>query len=255
MLLERQNLGYDFGGYRDGLLLLREMDARLDNVLLVNDSIWFPLTAGCSLLSDTLIAPEDLFGIFVNTKSRRNTHHHLQSYFYRFGPRVLADSRFWDIWQSMPLHNDKRLVVRTGEVQLTGRLAAMGYTVGSRYRPEDIVAATRELSDGQIIEIARFHAVTTDRGRSIFEPVLAGPAQGLADRLRARMADSRFRYYFIDAHPAIFLDVLKSPFIKKSREPHFVAQRDVIRAGGYLNGMLPEVRAEIETWDDPRPPT
>lgn len=251
-VLQRSNVGYDFGGYRDGVRLLRDLGARPDNLLLVNDSIWFPLRAGCSLLKEALAAPEDVFGIFINVKSRRPSHHHLQSYFYRFGCRVLADERFWRLWQSMPLHDDKRLVVRTGEVLLTGRLAAMGFSIGARYRPDDIVAATRDLSDAQIIDVARFHAATTDRGRSIFAPVLADPAPGLADRVRVRMADSRFRYYFIDAHPAIFLGVLQSPFIKKSREPHFVAQRDVIRTDGYLEGLRPEIRAEIETWDDGR---
>ncbi len=41
--VERPNFGYDFGGYRDGLFLLRRWGIRPDRLVILNDSIWFPL--------------------------------------------------------------------------------------------------------------------------------------------------------------------------------------------------------------------
>ena len=40
---ERPNIGYDFGGYRDGLWLLGKMGVVPDNLLVLNDSVWFPI--------------------------------------------------------------------------------------------------------------------------------------------------------------------------------------------------------------------
>ena len=43
-LIERKNYGYDFGGYRDGVLFLKDKLFKINNMILLNDSAWFPIS-------------------------------------------------------------------------------------------------------------------------------------------------------------------------------------------------------------------
>jgi hypothetical protein len=49
-VVTRPNYGYDFGGYRDGVKLLAELGVAPQRLVILNDSIWFPLSASCGLL-------------------------------------------------------------------------------------------------------------------------------------------------------------------------------------------------------------
>ena len=40
VVIERPNVGYDFGGYRDGIFDFTENLQNLDRVCLLNDSVW-----------------------------------------------------------------------------------------------------------------------------------------------------------------------------------------------------------------------
>lgn len=251
LVLERPNYGYDFGGYRDGVLLVAEEGLQPDNLFLVNDSMWFPLRADCTLIDTALADDRDAFGIFVNTKSRRGTHHHLQSYFYRFKGRVVADPAFIAVWQHMPLFMDKRLVIRHQEVRMTGRIAALGYSYAALFSPQDIVSAGEKLTENELLEVAKFHASTTPRGKHVFGALASlrpDDPSWTSERTTA-LHRSRFRYYFIDAHPHVFLSQLKSPFLKKSLEYHFCVQRDeLVRLG--LDAQLDDViQAEVRSWN------
>jgi hypothetical protein len=42
-ILSRPNFGYDFGGYRDGLLQIEAMGLRPERLVILNDSIWLPM--------------------------------------------------------------------------------------------------------------------------------------------------------------------------------------------------------------------
>ena len=44
--IERENYGYDFGGWRDGIIFLKGKLTMLENLILMNDSTWFPVTEG-----------------------------------------------------------------------------------------------------------------------------------------------------------------------------------------------------------------
>ncbi|MGI3183772.1 rhamnan synthesis F family protein [Nioella aestuarii] len=251
LIVERPNIGYDFGGYRDGILTLKRLGVQVERLIVMNDSTWIPIRPESRFIETALNAPEDVYGIFFNTKNKKVSHRHLQSYFYRFGPAILRDERFWDFWRRMPLYGQKWLVVRRLEVRVSGTMSALGYSIGSFINPDDILAALEKLSDSEVLDVARYHSENTERGRSIFGDVLAagGDDSDLTAKLREKMRNSRMRFYFIDAHPRVFLGMLNSPFIKKSREPHYAAQRELIRTGGYLETIDPIIRAEIETWD------
>lgn len=253
LLVERPNVGYDFGGYREGVMTLADQGIRPENLVIMNDSIWFPLRRDCQFLQTALADHADLYGIFFNTKNKVGKHRHLQSYFYRFNARILNDGRFWKFWRKFPLFSNKILVIRMLEVKLTGIFASMGFTAASLISTDDVLEAALALTDAELDQVARFHATTSNRGHQIFAD-LAGKSTVMPDwreKMEKRLHNSRFRYYFIDAHPLI-LHNLHAPFIKKSHEFHYYPQRDALIALGLSDDFDPAVRAEIAGWNDRR---
>lgn len=250
-MVERPNLGYDFGGYREGILSLREAGLTPRNLFVLNDSVWFPLRSDCRLIDDALADPADVYGIFYNTKNVEENHRHLQSYFYRFGAGLLDNPEFDTFWKRLPLYGSKRQVVRRCEVKLTGYFRSLGCSVGARYRPEDVVAASDNLTDSEAKQVAAWHATTTLRGRSIFAKLaqMDPDTEAWPAARQKAFHDSRFRYYFIDAHPLILFRQIHSPFVKKSRELHFCAQRHALLQSDLHKDFEPHIRQEIETWD------
>ncbi|MEP4248217.1 rhamnan synthesis F family protein [Tateyamaria sp.] len=251
LIVQRPNIGYDFGGYREGMLTLFDRGITPETLFVLNDSVWFPLARTCTLIQQAKAAPEDVFGIFRNTKNKDVKHHHLQSYFYRFKKNVIKDPQFQNFWRTMPFFDTKRLIVRQFEVKLTGRLSSMGFSIGSRLTPPDVEAAGLGLSDDELLEVAAYHRQATLRGRAIFEQMVEltpddpdwGPTRTKA------ITDSRFKYYLIDAHPIMLFKYLDVPFLKKSREYHYYSQRDAVIAGGFHTGFDPIIQAEVLGWN------
>ncbi|WP_299961970.1 rhamnan synthesis F family protein [uncultured Roseobacter sp.] len=169
-ILERPNEGYDFGGYRDGILSLEAMFPDLQRLWLFNDSIWFvpqPLnwfeqaramgkdyvaaTSSCGL---ERIDPErfrDISGVF-STNSRR---FHYASYALCIGPAILRDPRFFAFWQNYNLTNNKHLTVRRGERGLTRWVVSNGFTHGATFEIDQFASEIKGMSDQEVDRIAR----------------------------------------------------------------------------------------------------
>lgn len=61
-ILQRENFGYDFGGYREAILVFQDQIKTLDHLALFNDSVWFPVQNTRSWLKDAEAANKDLMG-------------------------------------------------------------------------------------------------------------------------------------------------------------------------------------------------
>lgn len=249
-LIARPNIGYDFGGYREGILSLKDT-ADIDNLIILNDSIWFPLHKDCTILREALDDPSDIFGIFRNTKSKRAEHHNLQSYFYRFKGHLLRHPGFLEYWRTIPFHNDKRMVIRHLEVAFTGRMEALGFSIGTKWSPEDVVAAGSSLSEAELQDVAAYHVSSTRRGEAAFASLARlTPSHKDWPAVRTQtLQDSRFKFYFIDAHPLVLLAKMGAPFLKKSREYHYARQREELFRLKLESHLDPALRAEIAAWD------
>ena len=142
-IMERPNIGYDFGGYRDGVLFLREHLLKLQRFYLLNDSTWIidaPQTwfhqvralnvdfcGATSHYEVKRIAIEKFRDVeWVFTPNHRN--HHYASYALAFGPKVLKDSFFMSFWHRYKLSDDKKRVVRRGEIGLSRSLLSRGFS-------------------------------------------------------------------------------------------------------------------------------
>jgi lipopolysaccharide biosynthesis protein len=114
----RRNVGYDFGAYKDGIAAIGDLD-RLDNLLIMNDSVYGPFRSLRTLLSAMDQTNTDFWGI---TDSWQHNYH-IQSYFVVFFQSALRTPEFRKFWRRMPYVNLKSWVIRNCEVKLTQILA------------------------------------------------------------------------------------------------------------------------------------
>lgn len=117
-IIWRRNLGYDFGGYKDGIRSLGNLDA-IDRLLLMNDSAYGPFYPLRSLISHIDATDTDCWGI---TESWEH-HYHVQSYFILFFKGALSLPAFRQFWRRFPYVNRKTWVIRYGEIKLSQTLA------------------------------------------------------------------------------------------------------------------------------------
>ena len=169
--LTRPNIGYDFGGYREGILSLADELKHLRYVAFFNDSTWFP-TAGskswlpqAEALDVAYASAASSYGIpHVNFADFRNIewkvdvnlkNFHYCSYALLIRQEILCSKSFWRFWTSLPLTAEKNLVVRLGEIGLTKCILRNGFSHGCTYDLSSLPCMLEERSDTEINEISR----------------------------------------------------------------------------------------------------
>ena len=128
--VERPNFGYDFGGYRDGLTCLEQWDVTPDEMLILNDSVWFPVLPGTDPLERLSSHPADVAGTIVR---KNGTIQFLESYLYRLNRKALTHPGFHAFWAELRLTSNKYHVIRRGERGLSVAMQAAGLQVAGVY--------------------------------------------------------------------------------------------------------------------------
>ena len=133
-IIVRPNIGYDFGGYRDGVLSLSADLQKFDRLYLLNDSCWVidaPLSwfnavrdadvDFCSAAShEALVRPKaDNFREVDWHYSSDRPRFHYASYALAMGSQILRDPKFLKFWRKIKLSQDKSTTIRRGEFGLT----------------------------------------------------------------------------------------------------------------------------------------
>lgn len=147
--VERPNFGYDFGGYRDGVLTATSDVPDLKRLVLVNDSCWFPLPGSADCLAQAETMDRDFVGAASHYGHPRigadqyleiawnyctaHRHFHYASFALKISERVLRDGAFVRFWRRFLLSNTKRLTVTRGETGLTIFILSRGYSHGTTH--------------------------------------------------------------------------------------------------------------------------
>ncbi len=150
-LMVRPNYGFDIGAYRAAILWIGGKLSDLERLVLVNDSIWFPVGRGADWLTvaghieqqaissgtdiPSLIGAVTNYGIvpaplgkeqsWVHDPGRPEFHY--CSFALSFGPPILTDISFRAFWKKMRLTDHKIEAVHRGEVGLTQWVIARGH--------------------------------------------------------------------------------------------------------------------------------
>jgi lipopolysaccharide biosynthesis protein len=121
LIVWRRNLGFDFGGYKEGIAAIPNL-GDLDSLLLVNDSVYGPFHDLGSVINKMSFDEADAWGITDSWERR----YHLQSFFILLGPVALAHPGFTRFWRDVRNVRSKYWVVRKYEIGLSRRLVLSG---------------------------------------------------------------------------------------------------------------------------------
>ncbi|WP_300016137.1 rhamnan synthesis F family protein [uncultured Roseobacter sp.] len=177
--IERPNFGYDFGGYRDGLLSMGDELASLGQLVLLNDSSWFPITDKTDWLDQVEALNVDFAGAASNYGMSRpdpesyrsikvdyctdHPNFHYCSYALSFSSRTLSHPGFLRYWKKFPLSNSKKRTVRRGEIGLTRWAISNGLTHGATFDSATIPEKLASLEEARLRHIAEMLIIMDDR--------------------------------------------------------------------------------------------
>lgn len=129
-LIVRDNVGYDFCSYKEGILSISDLNI-YDRLLVLNDSFY------CSpeFNLESILSKSEHFDIFSLTASRQFAYH-LQSYFLVFNKRSFTSKWFFDFWNNIYYYKRKEKIIFDYEIELTNSALRNGLRTGSCYLPE-----------------------------------------------------------------------------------------------------------------------
>lgn len=158
--IERENVGFDVGAYREALLTLgREKLAEYEEIVLMNYTLAGPVCSLAAMFTAMDARPElDFWGLTRHyaMQSRRfggAVPEHLQSHFIAVRPRLFNSDDFWSYWQEMALPTSYEQSIIRHETRFTPYFAARGYAWDTYVQTDDlkpvfvnpIMACPREL--------------------------------------------------------------------------------------------------------------
>ena len=221
--VERPNFGYDFGGYRDGIICLKQWEIFPDELLILNDSVWLPTLPETDILDKLSSHPSDVTGAILRT---RGDIQFLESYLYRLNRKALAHPCFSEFWEQLRLTSNKYHVIRRGERGFSVAMRAAGLNVAGIYQASDFLKEIEEQSDTFLqlmlkyaayidahLEAERNHLLET-HGPDWREEVIAHVKR----TLQKRLGYSTFPYATVH--------LTGYPLLKKSNEPISRAWRE-----------------------------
>ena len=179
MVIERPNVGYDFGGYRDAVLQLDDILPTLERLYILNDSVWM-VDAPKSWFADARAKEVDFCGATSNYGIKRHdaanfrdlrwqytAHHrnfHYVSYALEIGRNILRDPEFVRFWRSFRLSNHKRRTVRRGEIGLTQWVMRHGFSHAATCSVMELDQEISALDNAELDDLAR-HLIIPDHPR------------------------------------------------------------------------------------------
>lgn len=127
-VIQRENLGFDFAAWRDGLTHVGfERLADFDSVTLMNDTCFGPLWDMSDLVEDFEQRQSVDFWGMTNFRKTKYFEEHLQSYFISFKNHVVASEVFQKFWTSIKTFTDVQDVIDNYETRVTSVLTEAGY--------------------------------------------------------------------------------------------------------------------------------
>ena len=129
----RENIGYDFGSWRDGLLSL---DAdRYEEIIFANDSVYGPLWSPGPVLDFGRERNLDFWGMVMSDQmvTPGVATPHIQSWFFSARRKLIQSEAFQSFWQRIESVGTKREIIQRFEVGLTESVHRGGFSMGAVY--------------------------------------------------------------------------------------------------------------------------
>jgi hypothetical protein len=231
-IMERPNFGYDFGGYRDAVRHLNEAGLSPERLIIMNDSVWFPMR------DDVLDRLEALSGDIVGLLQDEKVAHdrdggaptgrrHIESYFMLIRGNVWASEAFQRFWRDYRMTDHKPHTIKYGEIGFSKAMTEAGFSLDALTLRGRFLRALEDHDAAHLRLILRFSAYEDDDierdGRSVFEAYEDSETwrQRALEHIRRAVNRKRFNATFPLANEEVF----GTHFLKKSREPIFQNMR------------------------------
>lgn len=259
----RPNYGYDFGGYRDGVLSLADWSVSPDRLIILNDSVWYPISPDETLIDRMEALEADVCGAVIHLATRRRRtstkkRPFIESYFYLLNRSALAHPAFGRFWKKFRVSSNKFNAVYRGERGFSHSMQAAGLRVAGVLDSSKLLAAL-EGADDQVLRKSLDYAAYTDPDFIIENESLiaAFGTDGWRERALDHVRRVVVRRSFHASFPYASITLLGTPYIKKGTGTflkrtygtlHSFMRRKYLEAVhvGDLPTPFPEVLAEIE---------
>lgn len=127
-VLQRENLGFDFAAWRDGMAHIGfDHLTDFDSVTLMNDTCFGPLWDMSDLVEGFEKHSNVDFWGMTNFRKTKYFDEHLQSYFMSFKKHVVASEAFQKFWTSIKTFTDVQDVIDNYETRVTSVLVEVGF--------------------------------------------------------------------------------------------------------------------------------
>lgn len=225
-IAERPNFGYDFGGYRDGIWLLTQWKTDPDVLIILNDSIWFPLN-GHETLIDRMEASEANFVGALQLDPLRQTDNlpprkrpFFGSFFLMVKREALQHEAFLRFWDRYRITSNKYKTIRRGERGFSHALMDAGIRCEAMYTRSALDHYLGTLSNTKLKEVLQ-DLVTID------ESIETGIARCVASfddtddwrgKAQALALAATEKQNILATAPITSLTVFEVPYLKKSRD-------------------------------------
>jgi Rhamnan synthesis protein F len=252
--VERPNFGYDFGGYRDGIRLLWHWSVSPDSLIILNDSVWFPLDRNETMLASMEASSAGFLGALRHVDLPETDTEHagiFLSYFFLIKRAVLTSEVFVNYWNGYVSTSNKYLTVRRGERGFSRTLFGAGVPSEGLYSRDRFLAAVSQQPAAFLRQTLVYGAYTDPGLERARDALLQATATSEAwrlqaiDHIRAVVNKRNFHSSFCFAS----IRLLGIPLLKKNKGELQVRMRRqyllAVKAGD-LPAPEPAVLAEIK---------
>lgn len=165
LILERPNVGYDFGAYRDGIRHLWKLGHHLTRLVLINDSTWFPLRRNDDSLARMEALDADLAGhIYKIEDEKARKRDHVESHLLMISRDFLQSKEFKQFWLAYRMSDRRETTIELGEKGFSQMAIRAGRKVAT-LMDRDWLLGTLRAMDDQGLRAVLDYTIDSFRGR------------------------------------------------------------------------------------------
>lgn len=226
VLIERPNIGRDFGCYRDGFLYLEQINhlIKIENLLFINDTILFPIGDTTNYWKDLISLTQQVVGPYENFTYGR----HIQSFFILLRQNSFNHPAIKAFWENYKPLDYRWYAIHYGEIKFSKVMNDCGISFGALCTPAYFF---RYIHDSLPLELLHDYANLLELDYEQFAKHLSGKT--ITFKISKKI--SEFYSSVNLTHPlGLFMLALGIPMLKK----------DLLKRGSILPGdifLLPSI--------------
>lgn len=255
-MTERPNFGYDFGGYRDGIWLLSQWRTNPDTLIILNDSIWFPLNANETLIDRMEASEADFVGALQLDPLRQTENIPAKkrpffgSFFLMVKRGALQHAAFTSFWDQYQITSNKYKTIRRGERGFSHALMDAGIRSEAIYTRSALDRHIGSIPNLAMQQFLKDLVTIDERIEAEIAHCIATFSDTEAWRKQAQTAAlaATEKQNVLATAPIASLTIFEVPYLKKSRDWNNMKALSLIRErmrSDHLSEAHPSIMKDI----------